>query len=165
MSLKYFSKLIKRKEGERIIKIIRRCGLTLWPKIFFIIILLALDFFFLYFLFKLGTIGIIIFSFVLLVILFYTFKIFRIWYYNVFIITNKRIIDIDQRGILNRIVSESPLNKIKDVSYRIKGFWPTIFRYGNLEVQMASDLFRIEVRKIKNPRAAQGLLLRLKEKY
>ena len=44
------------------------------------------------------------------------------WWNTIIILTNDRILLIDQRGLLSRTVSEVPIARIQDVSFKTKGF-------------------------------------------
>ena len=51
---------------------------------------------------------------------------------------------------------------VEDVSYRIKGFWQTIFRYGNVLIQTSTPGSDLEVRKIRHPQVLQDLINELR---
>jgi len=59
------------------------------------------------------------------------------YYFDVVIVTDRRIIDIHQRGLFSREIDELDILHVEDVSARTKGILPTIFRYGNVYVQTA----------------------------
>jgi len=61
------------------------------------------------------------------------------YYFNIFIVTENEILDISQEGIFDRRVSEVSLLRIQDVSARIKGFWPTLFGYGDVVAESAGE--------------------------
>ncbi len=63
--------------------------------------------------------------------------IFHNYYLSLQIVTNERVIDIDQTGLFKREVNEMPLSNIEDVNYKQNGFWGTIFNYGNVILQTA----------------------------
>lgn len=151
-------KKVNLKSGEEVVKIVRHYSLTFWPQILAVLLLLALPFFFIFPLFKRGYWGVAVFLFFIFFGVFYGLRELVVWYYNSFVITNKRIIDIDQRGLFERIVSEAPYEKIQDVSYRLKGIFQTLLRYGNIHIQTAGATAVIEIRNIKNPEKIQELI-------
>lgn len=71
----------------------------------------------------------------LLVIIYGTHK-YILWLLNVYIITNKRLLNVNYVNLFNKKVTESPLNKILNVSYSSKGFWSTIFKFGTVETKV-----------------------------
>ncbi|MDO8560910.1 MAG: PH domain-containing protein [bacterium] len=80
-----------------------------------------------------------IFSLYVLGILLYGFILWADYYLDVWIITSKRLIDIQQKGLFNRSVSELGMDKVQDVTIKINGFVQTMLKFGNLEVQTASQ--------------------------
>jgi uncharacterized membrane protein YdbT with pleckstrin-like domain len=64
---------------------------------------------------------------------------FHNYYLSLQIVTNQRIVDIDQKGLFNREVNELPLANIQDVSHKLNGFLGTIFNFGNVIIQTAGE--------------------------
>lgn len=154
-------KKINLKPGEEVVRVVRHYVFVLWPKLLAVFLFLTLPFFFLFPLFKLGFWGVLFFLFLILFGLFYGLRTLIIWYYNAFIITNQRIIDIDQRGFFERVVSEASYEKVQDVSYRIKGVWQTFLHYGAVRIQTAGASVELEIRNVKNPEKIQELISEL----
>lgn len=59
------------------------------------------------------------------------------YYLDVWIITNKRIFDIEQHGLFNREVSMFRVQRIQDVTIDVNGLLATILDYGDIHVQTA----------------------------
>lgn len=57
------------------------------------------------------------------------------WYYSVFIVTDRRILEIHQKGLFNRQVNEWQHDKILNMNYHIPGFQAVIFSYGTITVR------------------------------
>jgi len=76
---------------------------------------------------------------------------FAIWYFNVGIITNKRIIDLDVPNILVRHLAEARLANIVDVSYSQVGGIRSIFDYGNVDLQTEGLQQNIEFDRAPDP--------------
>ncbi len=72
-------------------------------------------------------------------LLFYVIQNFLLWFYNVYIVTNERVVDIDFLGLLNNSVNVTQIEKIEDVSYSQRGMLSSFFNYGNVEVETASE--------------------------
>jgi len=62
------------------------------------------------------------------------------YYLDVWIVTNERIINIEQHGFFSRKVSELKLTKIQDVTSEIIGVIPSLLNYGNIYVQTAGEM-------------------------
>ena len=59
------------------------------------------------------------------------------WYRDRFIITTERIVDIDQRGMFSRKVSEVELGKVQNITHSVTGIFATMFNFGTVTVQSA----------------------------
>jgi hypothetical protein len=81
----------------------------------------------------------------------FSFEKFLSWYFNVYIITNRRVIDIDFFNLLTKKFSEAELSKIQDVTSEVSGVSQTVFNYGNVLIQTASEIDEITFTKISNP--------------
>lgn len=84
----------------------------------------------------------------------YMFYEYLNWYKDRYIITNERIVNIDQRGLFSRKVSEIELGKIQNLTHSVTGLFATMFDFGTVVVQSAgvSDL-RLE--QIADPAGVQ----------
>lgn len=82
------------------------------------------------------------------------------WYRDKFIITDHRVINIDQKSLFKRRVSELELDKIQDVSHEITGMFATALNFGSVIIQSAgSDNMVIE--DIAKPTQLQDIIVRL----
>ena len=76
---------------------------------------------------------------------------FVLWYFNIGIITNKRVRDVDIHGLLYKQVSEARLDFIQDFSYSQIGVVRSIFNYGDVSIQTAGSEPNIEFDRAPNP--------------
>jgi membrane protein YdbS with pleckstrin-like domain len=89
-------------------------------------------------------------------------RLFSVWtdyYLDTWIVTTKRIIDIDQEGFFRRSVGSFPIVRIQDVSFRQDGVLASLLDYGTLHVETAgsnTEEFRIE--HIPNPRGLRDII-------
>lgn len=60
-------------------------------------------------------------------------------YLDLWIITNERIMDVEQHGLFRRETSEFSLDKIQDITVEVPGMTATFFKYGNLIIQTAGE--------------------------
>ncbi len=58
---------------------------------------------------------------------------------DLFIITNERIVGIQQVGALSRKVSECNLDRVQEVNAEVSGIMQTIFGYGHIHIHTASE--------------------------
>lgn len=96
---------------------------------------------------------------------FFIFENFLLWYYNVFLITNERVLDLDFYGFFHTESSEAALEQIQDISHTQGGLVQLIFDFGNVYVQTAADLDRIEILGVAKPAKIHQILIDLKEEH
>lgn len=84
----------------------------------------------------------VILFFYVLWVLFLWISFFIEWtkyYLDVWYVTEKRIIDVNQKQIFNREISNLRFDKIQDVTVDVHGFIPTMLNFGNIKVQTAGE--------------------------
>jgi signal transduction histidine kinase len=59
------------------------------------------------------------------------------YYYSYLIVTNLRIIEIEQRSLFNRVISELELLRVEDIKALVRGILATFLRYGDVLVETA----------------------------
>lgn len=72
-------------------------------------------------------------------LIFYVIQNSLLWFYNVYIVTDERLVDVDFVGLLNKTVNVADLNNLEDVNYSQNGLIDSIFNIGNVVVQTASE--------------------------
>ena len=80
---------------------------------------------------------IVLFSGYLVFLLTFLFGAWINFYYDIIFITNERIININQEGLLARKTSELGVNQVQNVSADVTGFLQNIFGYGVLIIETA----------------------------
>ena len=95
--------------------------------------------------------------------LLFLFQYFLDYWLDVFILTDKRILDINQKGLFNRTVSELRLYRTQDVTTEVKGFIHTIFDYGDVFIQTAGEKQRFVFEDVPHPNLVAKLILELAE--
>jgi uncharacterized membrane protein YdbT with pleckstrin-like domain len=91
---------------------------------------------------------------------------FLIWidyYFDVWIITTRRIVNINQKGLFVRTVSELEFNKIQDVTTEVKGVIGTFLNFGDVFIQTAGEKERFVFRQVPDPYAIKDLIMNLEE--
>lgn len=81
----------------------------------------------------------------------YAFESFLGWYFNVYIVTNERIIDVDFHNLIYKEVSDANLSKIEDTTYNMGGVIRTIFNYGDVFVQTAAEVSEFDFLAVPKP--------------
>lgn len=160
-----FRHQLKFRDDEQLVNVIKRYGLTLFWSWLVIFILVVTPFFFMFWLFRHGWWGQVLFAAPLLLGILLLFKTIFIWQKNICIITTERLVDIDQKSFFQKVVSNVSYDQVEDIMGKISGFWGTIFRYGNLVIQTGNGKVQIVVDRIKNPVRLQQEIAELREKY
>ena len=95
----------------------------------------------------------------------YILENFLTWYFNVYIVTDERIIDIDFNNLIYKEVSDANIDKIQDVTYKMGGVARTFFNYGDVEIQTASEVPNFEFAAVPQPDRVAKVLqdLRIEE--
>lgn len=157
-------------EGEEVIRVIHRHWFNLLSHFLAVIafaILIAMSFLSLPVIFPetLDPDNYRAFSFVqntlLMFVWLYTFLIWIDYYFDVWIVTTERIINIEQRGLFVRHMSELNLAQVQDVTTEVKGIIPTIFNYGDVYIQTAAETERFVFRQIGDPYRVKDMVIRL----
>jgi hypothetical protein len=83
-----------------------------------------------------------------IIVLIYWFWRWIGWYYSVYIVTNRRLLEIHQKGLFNRKVNEWQHDKVLNINYHIPGFQAVIFAYGTITMRtMVGDLIMENLHK------------------
>lgn len=85
------------------------------------------------------------------------------FYLDIYIITDRRIVDIKQNGFFNRTIAEVNLHQVQDVKASVKGFFPTLLHYGEVLVQTAAELENFDFKDIAHPYRISKLIMDLHE--
>jgi len=87
------------------------------------------------------------------------FMVWTDWYLDLWIITEDRLVHIDQKGLFNREVSSMRYERIQDITSEVPGIIPTVFGFGVLHVQSAGEEREMEMQGICKPREVKEFIL------
>ncbi len=93
----------------------------------------------------------------------YSFEKFLSWYFNVCIITDERVVDIDFNNLLIKKFADAKISMIQDVSSHVIGVSQTLFNYGTVDVQTAAEVPEITFELIPNPEKVIKVLQQLRQ--
>jgi hypothetical protein len=88
-----------------------------------------------------------------LVVFGYALREYILWSLNKYIFTTHRLITMAHAGMFKKVVIETPLERILNVSYKTTGLASALFKYGDVEVQVVGLMEPIILRNIKMPQA------------
>lgn len=164
--------LIQQKLYEQIKYTIRRHPITFAPYICLFIILLAMPIGVYWLLINSSLISLLNnpVSYVIVVLaasvyylavimFFYTY--FVTFHLDMWIVTNDRILDMEQKSLFARTIAEVDLYQIQDTSSEVKGFFPSLFNYGNITLQTAGHITHFVFRNVHNPHQLRQTIMDL----
>lgn len=93
----------------------------------------------------------------------FAFLEFTDYYLDTWIVTNERIINIEQEGLFHRTASELDLAAVQDTTAEIRGIMQTMLSYGNVFVQTAGEKGRFHFKNIDDPEHVKEIVTRLVE--
>lgn len=96
-------------------------------------------------------------------ILFVWIGAFVVWtdyFLDVLVVTNKRIINTEQKALFSREISSLRLDKIQDVTIDISGILATFLLFGNIRIQTAGEQEEFMIRFIKDPESLKNTILK-----
>lgn len=165
------STVIKQKPYEKIIFNLHRHHLTFVPVVLLSLLLLLVPVV-VYFLIKNAYPGVLKESLiypagVLLSSMYYLFVYMFFYirfidhYLDSWIVTNDRIVDIEQHGLFSKVTTELDLFRVQDVTTHISGAFGTIFRFGDVIITTASATNSIIFYNIPDPDRIRERLIAL----
>lgn len=86
-----------------------------------------------------------------LLILAYVIEQFLHWYFNVYIVTNIHIVDVNFDSLLYRSITELNLSDIESVSSSVKGIIAPLFNYGDVVIETAAKTQAATFLKVPRP--------------
>jgi len=93
---------------------------------------------------------------------------FFIWtdyYLDVWIITDQKIVSVDQKGLFMREIATLQLDKIQDVTVEVNGLIPTLFHFGDIHVQTAGENREFVMLQIAQPQKIKDQISHVIEQY
>lgn len=81
----------------------------------------------------------------------YLFVNFLIWYFNAYLVTNHRIVDIDFHSLTYKEISATELEKVQDITFRVGGAIRHIFDYGDVLIQTAGTAPNFDFLAVPKP--------------
>lgn len=85
------------------------------------------------------------------------------YYLDVWIITNKRIIDVEQTGFFNREVATITYDKIEDVVVSVRGIIATVLKFGEIRIQSAGATREFTMHRATDPYTVKDIIFKVIE--
>ena len=164
---------IQLEPDEEILQLVRKHWFVIVTELFFTLVMLLIPFFFLFFFVVFPSqllsleislseyTGLITFSLAAwsVLTLMVGFAIWTHYYLDMWIITDRRIILIDQIGFFNRNVSIFRLERLQDIEFYVRGIIPTLLNFGTLRAQTAGAFeSNFKTSGLPDPRGLQAII-------
>lgn len=81
----------------------------------------------------------------------YSLAKFMGWFFNIYILTDERVVDVDFQNIFFRKISTAKIDEIQDVNIQSSGSFETFFGYGSVFIQTAAEVSQFEFLSVPNP--------------
>lgn len=151
-------------DGEKVVEIFRKHWFSFLKPALIFLVLFIISVVILWYWQSIPLILLIVGLVVLLVAISYFTHSFLLWWWDVYILTDRRVINFDQKSIFHRVVSEADLGNIQDTTYEIEGVWQTFFNYGRVKVLTASSGESVVFENVPEPHQVQEKIMQTKEK-
>lgn len=84
------------------------------------------------------------------------------WFFNVYIVTDERLVDVDFNNLLYREIKDAKIDKIQEVKNTIGGVLGIVFNYGSVHIQTAGALPTFEFEDVPNPAEVAKIIQELR---
>lgn len=88
----------------------------------------------------------------------FSLEAFLSWFFNVYIVTDERVVDIDFQSLLYSNVSYAKIDKIEDISATTSGALGAIFDFGTVRIQTAGTEVEFEFEHVPHPSRVTAFL-------
>ena len=86
------------------------------------------------------------------------------YYLDVWMVTDKRIIDIEQKSFFHRQTSVFRIERIQDITIETRGIIATLLNFGDIHVQTAGESQEFVMLGIANPKYVRRIILRQQDR-
>lgn len=131
----HLSDVMKLQAGEKVLGIFRAHSVALLVRLLGFALLIILPCFFIFPLFRMGPLGILLFLIPVLIGGVGAWRAVRLWDATVLVLTDRRLVHVLQRGILDRHVSEVAFSHVGDVQWEKRGLWQSMWGIGTLRIR------------------------------
>lgn len=94
----------------------------------------------------------------------FAFVNFITWYFNVYIVTNERVIDVDFYQLLYKKLASTRISRVQDVTYKLGGVIRSLFNFGDVFIQTAGTEENFSFEAVPHPETVVRQLSDLMEK-
>jgi len=77
---------------------------------------------------------------------------------NTIVVTNKRVMDNQQKGLFQYALNELEREKIQDITVKINGMFASFLNYGDIEIQSAGTQNKFYFKKLPDPQKIKEII-------
>ncbi len=92
----------------------------------------------------------------------FIFEQFLSWYFNVNIVTDERVFDVDFVNLIYREMTDANIDQIQDVTVKIGSASRTLFNFGDIVIQTSAEIPQIEFQAVPKPDRVARILRELR---
>lgn len=85
------------------------------------------------------------------------------YYYDLHVVTDRRLVDIDQHSLFVREINELALEEVQDVTSRTVGILGSVFDFGFVSIETSSATKKFEFDYVRHPREITGIIMDLSD--
>ncbi|MFC1597961.1 PH domain-containing protein [Patescibacteria group bacterium] len=86
------------------------------------------------------------------------------YHLDIWVVTDQRIVSIEQVGLFNRVISELNMLRVQDVTSEIKGKVQTFLDYGQVHIQTAGEEARFVFEQVPHPSEVAKVILQVHDR-
>ncbi len=87
------------------------------------------------------------------------------YYLDLWVVTDRRILDAEQKGFFHREVTSFSYRQIQDITVETRGILETFLKFGTLHIQTAGHDRDIVIKDAIDPEGARSLVLELSRRH
>jgi len=87
------------------------------------------------------------------------------YYFDCWIVTNKRTIHTELKALFSRLLSSVSHDKIQDITVDVHGIFPTILRFGDLKIQTAGGFREFIFQDIPDPFKTKEIIFQAQKEF
>lgn len=93
-----------------------------------------------------------------LIIVGFALESFLTWFFNVYIITDERVIDVDFLSLIYKNITAAKIDNIEDITAETSGAVQSVFNFGTVKIQTAGTAAQLEFEDVPQPAKVTRLL-------
>lgn len=149
---------------EDIVAIVRRSLVSQMPRLLFMASWILIPFFFFFPLLSFGPIGLLVFVGCCASGILYALREWHMWYHTMWVITDRRVIDVDQLSWTTYEMHEVVYKKIRKIHIRRDTTGAKLFRFATMWIETkTSHAYDIELEGVRKPKQLKRLLIELRK--